>query len=137
MDLSKAYQALHTGEKEANMRLFLWRENPGADWKTYSYDRVNFGDLIAAVCLELGKKITADLGRSIDPQACNLLQEAMFVDDFLGGGSPEDVERMRGKAEMDPDGKVTYSDTLSRILSTTGFQTKAQVITKAMFFRGS
>ena len=82
------------------------------------------------MCLELGKKITADLGRSIDPQACNLLQEAMFVDDFLGGGSPEEVQRMRGRAEKDQDGKVTYTGTLSQILSTTGFQTKAQVMTK-------
>ena len=108
MDLSKAYQALHTGKKETDMRLFLWREDPDAEWKTYSYDRVNFGDLIAAVCLELGKKITADAGKSIDPQACSLLLEAMFVDDFLGGGSPEDVERMRGEAVQDCDDKITY-----------------------------
>ena len=73
MDLSKAYQALHTGKKEADLRLFLWRKGPEAEWKTYSYDRVNFGDLIAAVCLELGKKITADLGKPIDPDASKLL----------------------------------------------------------------
>ena len=27
-DLSKAYQALKTGEMESNLRMFLWRESP-------------------------------------------------------------------------------------------------------------
>ena len=62
MDLSKAYQSLRTGEKEADLRLFLWRESPQEEWKTYSYVCVNFGDHIAALCLELAKKITAERG---------------------------------------------------------------------------
>ena len=59
MDLSKAYQALRTGKKEADLRLFLWRNGPEEEWKIYSYVCVNFGDQIAALCLELAKKITA------------------------------------------------------------------------------
>ena len=66
----------------------------------------------------------------IDPDACAQLLEAMYVDDYLGGGSPEEVERMRGELEVTKDGMKVYSGTLFRILSTTGFQTKAQVVTK-------
>ena len=96
MDLSKAYQALRTGKKEADLRLFLWRSSPEEEWRTYSYICVNFGDQIAALCLELAKKITADKGRSLDELACQLLIEAMYVDDFLGGGSLDEVLRMKG-----------------------------------------
>ena len=32
MDLSKAYQALRTGKKEADLRLFLWRSSPEEEW---------------------------------------------------------------------------------------------------------
>ena len=41
MDLSKAYHALHTGKKKADLRLFLWQEVPEAEWKMYSHDREN------------------------------------------------------------------------------------------------
>ena len=126
MDLSKAYQALRTGKKEADLRLFLWRNGPEEEWRTYSYVCVNFGDQIAALCLELAKKITAEKGKHIDEQACKLLTEEMSVDDFLGGGALEEVMRMRGDAKKDPEGKFTYSGTLTKILSTTGFKTKAQ-----------
>ena len=129
MDLSKAYQSIHTGKKEADMRLFLWRENQELPWGVYCYDRVNFGDLIAALCLELAKRITAEKGREIDDAASSLILEAMFVDDFLGGGCPEDVERMRGSAVVDSNGETSYTGTMSKILSTTGFKTKAQVVT--------
>ena len=49
MDLSKAYQALRTGKKEADLRFFLWRSSPEEEWRTYSYVCVNFGDQIAAL----------------------------------------------------------------------------------------
>ena len=130
MDISKAYQSLHTGKKEADLRLFLWRKNPGNPWETYSYDRVNFGDLIAALCLELAKKWTAELGATIDEKASQLIIEAMYVDDFLGGGSSEEVDRMRGEKMVDDKGQVTYTGTMSEILSTTGFQAKAQVVSR-------
>ena len=130
MDLSKAYQALRTGKKEADLRLFLWRSSPKEEWKTYSYVCVNFGDQIAALCLELAKKITADKGRSLDELACQLLIEAMYVDNFLGGGSLDEVLRMKGTRLIKPGGEVSYSGTLARILSTTGFKTKALVIAR-------
>ena len=130
MDLSKAYHALRTGKKEADLRLFLWRSSPEEEWRTYSYVCVNFGDQIAALCLELAKKITADKGRSLDDLACQLLIEAMYVDDFLGGGCRKDVLRMRGEMLANSDGMPTYTGTLASILSKTGFKTKALVIPK-------
>ena len=81
------------------------------------------------MCLELAKRITAEKGRDIDEAASSLMLEAMFVDDFLGGGSLEDVQRMRGSAVIDSNGEASYTGTMSKILSTTGFKTKAQVVT--------
>ena len=46
------------------------------------------------MCLELGKKITADKGLEIDKTASDLIKAAMYVDDFLGGGTPEEVARL-------------------------------------------
>ena len=53
LDLSKAYQSIATGEKERHLHRLLWRESPEHSWKIYAYDRVQFGDDIAALCLEL------------------------------------------------------------------------------------
>ena len=80
--------------------------------------------------MELAKKWTAAMGAPIDEIASELILEAMYVDDFLGGGSAEEVDRMRGEKLVDAEGNVTYTGTMSKILSTTGFQAKAQVITK-------
>ena len=80
--------------------------------------------------MELAKKITAERGMEIDQEARKQIIEAMYVDDYLGGGSPEDVQRMRGETQVTKDGKQIYTGTLSQILSTTGFQTKAQVVSK-------
>ena len=50
---------------------------------------------IASVCLELAKKITADREQHVDPYTCQKLIESSYVDDWLGGGSPEQIEQMK------------------------------------------
>ena len=86
-DLSKAYQTLVTGPMERNLRRFVWRESPDQPWEIYSYDRVTFGDLIAALLLELAKDMVAQAGIGIDPLASRQLTQNTYVDDGCGVGS--------------------------------------------------
>merc|ERR1712239_17561 len=84
--------------------------------KTYAWDVMTFGDQHASLILELTKKWSAVLGREIDPQAAVLLELSTYVDDTLGGGSPEEVARFKGVQR--PDG--SYTGTLPVILSLVG-----------------
>ena len=95
-DLSKAYQSLVTGPMERNLRRFVWRPDSSKPWQIYAYDRVTFGDLIAALALELAKVMVAQSGASIDPLAAKQLTQSSFVDDCCGGGSRAEVKRMKG-----------------------------------------
>ena len=96
MDLSKAYQAIHTSEMDLHLRRFLFRRHPHQPWEVFGYARANFGDLAAGLMLEIGKRCVADLGEAIDPQAAQQLRDKSYVDDSILGGSQADVKRMRG-----------------------------------------
>ena len=119
-DLRKAYQSIHTGELENHLRRFVFRRSNHDPWEVYQFCRVNFGDQIAALILELSRKLLAEAGRSIDPLAASQLQRNGYVDDVAGGGSRKDVERMKG--EKNAEGK--WNGTIPRILSQGGFQAK-------------
>ena len=95
-DLTKAYNSLHTGPIERNLRRFVYRFNPEDEWEDYAFDCVAFGDNPAANCLEIGRNLTADAGAHIDPIAARKLKEDSYVDDNLSGGTAEDVARMKG-----------------------------------------
>ena len=125
-DLTKAYQQLVTGPVERHLRRFLYRKSPDEAWETYAYDRVTFGDVIAALCLELAKALVAKHGEQIDRLACALFLAATYCDDHCGGGSKAEVERMRG--EQMPGGGTT--GTMSRILMQGGFKANFMVRTK-------
>ena len=57
-DLSKAYYHLHTGPVEKYTRLVVWRDcDSSTEWKTYGFDCTAFGDIPAAVQLEVGKRL--------------------------------------------------------------------------------
>jgi hypothetical protein len=94
VDIRKAYQALHTTEKELHLRRFVWRRSPNDQWTTWAYDRVTFGDNISGVLLEVAKKTAARLGTHIDPDAAKQLIDNTYVDDAILGGSPELVRKM-------------------------------------------
>ena len=70
-DLSKAYQTLVTGPMERNLQRFVWQADPSSPWEIYAYDWVTFGDLIAALVLELAKEMVSQAGVSVDPLADN------------------------------------------------------------------
>ena len=60
---------MKTGLVEKHLRRLVWRLDPTEPWKEYGIDRVHFGDRPAATLLELGKKLTAEAGVEIDPEA--------------------------------------------------------------------
>ena len=97
-DLTKAYQSIRTGELERHVRRIVWRWGDlQADWEIYGYDVITFGDQAAGLVLELTKKLAADLGQEIDPEACIQIRNKTYVDDGAGGGRRDQVERFRGK----------------------------------------
>ena len=121
LDLQRAYQALRTGEMEKYTRLFLWRRSPRDRWITYGYDRVTFGDQVAATVLELTKARASVLGHSIHPPTATQLKNKVYVDDgCIAGKSREELEEMRG-TKLD-DG--TYDGHISKILATCGMHPK-------------
>ena len=86
---------------------------------------MGMGDIGASVFLELGKGKIADVGQEIDPQAAEQLEKCGYVDDVAGGGSEEDVKRMRGDLVVEQDGKLTFTGTVSQILDLASFRPKA------------
>ena len=124
-DLSKAYYHLHTGPVEKYTRLVLWRDcNSSTEWKTYGFDCTAFGDIPAAVQLEVGKRLCAEAGVNIDEEASDRIIRDTYVDDGATGGSPEQVERFRGKKGT--DGK--YDGTIPEILGLGGLEVKAMMV---------
>ena len=101
-DLSKAYQHLHTGPVEKYTRLVVWRDcDSSAVWRTYGFDCTAFGDIPAAVQLEVGKRLCAEAGVDIDEEASERIIRDTYVDDGATGGSTGQVERFRGKKDKD------------------------------------
>ena len=87
LDMSKAYQSIKTGQRERNVRRIVWRWGDLiSDWKVYAWDVMMFGDQLASLILEIAKKMGANLGRELDPEAAEVLVTSTYVDDTLGGG---------------------------------------------------
>ena len=121
-DLSKAYHSLLTGPREMHLRRFLFRFSPNEKWQIYVYRVVAFGDKPAALALELAKELAASRAQGIDAMAAHQMTRNSLVDDVGGGGSQEDVARMRGVKSEDG-----YSGTVPRVLECGGFRAKALV----------
>ena len=109
---------------ERHLRRFFYRSDPAEKMRTFAIDCNNYGDGCASLGLELGKEKTAELGKSLDPQAAEQLVKDSFVDDVAAGGSREDVLRMRGSRDSLGD----YSGTVPKILAAGGFKAKALVM---------
>ena len=105
-----------------HLRRFLYRFSPTDKWQIYAYRVVAFGDKPAALALELAKELAASRAQDIDVMAAAQMTRNSLVDDVGGGGSQEDVVRMRGK-KLDQG----YTGTLPRVLECGGFKAKALV----------
>ena len=68
------------------------------------------------------KFLSAQLGESIDPEACIQIRRKTYVDDGAGGGTREQVNRYRGELV---DGQ--YNGTIPTILGLLGLKLKAMV----------
>ena len=55
-DYLKCYNVIYTGEQDAHVRRFVWRDGDGK-WQIYCVDRMHFGDRCAAVGLDVAKKL--------------------------------------------------------------------------------
>ena len=88
----------------------------------FGYRVVAFGDRPAALALELAKELAAEKARELDPQAARQLTRNSLVDDVGGGGTEDQVSRMRGVL-----GEEGYSGTLPKMLGQCGFKAKALV----------
>merc|ERR1712101_41906 len=99
------------GLRETHLRRFVFRFSKEEAWEVYGYLVVAFGDRPAALALELGKEMAANNAKQLDPQAARQLMRNSLVDDIGGGGTEEEVDRMRGEKR---DG--AYTGTLPRVL---------------------
>ena len=122
-DLTKAYNALKTGPVEKNLRRFVWRFSPEDEWQDFAFDCVAFGDIPAANLLEIGRNLTADEGWEIDPIAARKIKDDSYVDDNVGGGTTEEVKRMKGSRLADG----TFTGTMRQILDKGGLKMKVIV----------
>ena len=122
-DLSKAYHSLATGERELHLRRFLYRFSKEESWQVYAYRVVAFGDMPAALALELAKELCAEQGEAVDKVASKQLLRNSLVDDVGGGGNMVDILRMRGTRGEDG----SYSGTVPKVLATASFRAKALV----------
>ena len=120
-DLDKAYNTMHTGVVERNLRRFVWRWEESEPWQDFAIDKVHFGDGPAACQLEVSKQKTAELGKSIDEEASKKMIDDSYVDDTFSGGNKESIDRMVGVVQEDGN----YNGTISQILALGGFKVKA------------
>ena len=109
--------------KERHLRRFVWRFSKDDEWEDYAFDVVHFGDRCAATQLEVAKDLTAEAGRDIDPVAADRIQEDLYVDDGLTGGTVEEIARFKGVKLADGN----FSGTMPRIFAKGNWKMKAMV----------
>ena len=123
-DLHKAYQSVFTTLRERFLRLVVWRFGiSDAEWETYGFDCMTFGDVSASVILELVKELAARKYAYIDESAALKVEEDSYVEDNLSGGSEEEVARMRGNCIKTEEG-FEFDGTVPQILAGVGLKTK-------------
>ena len=123
-DISKAYHSLHTGEIEKHVRRVVWRfGHKEAEWRTFAFQTVSFGDKPAATLLEIALKKNAEIHREMDPEASDRILRDRYVDDIASGGTPTQVARFVGQ-----EGENFQCDgTLPAMLAKSSFNLKVIV----------
>ena len=89
----------------------------------YEFDRLQYGDRPAACILMIVVGFLAEIGQSIDMEAAARIVKDSYVDDFLTGGSEEEVNRFVG--DKKPDG--TYDGSFTKIFAKANFEIKTFV----------
>ena len=107
------------------MRLMVWRNGDlEADWQSYGWKVVAFGDRPSSCILEISKDLAAKAGENLDPVAARAISEDTYVDDGATGGDEETAKRLIGEVTVHEDGSLSYSGTLSQIFQKGGFKLK-------------
>ena len=126
-DYLKAYNTVHTYKEELNVRRLVHRDNDDEEWQTYGIDRMHFGDKPAAAGLEVAKELVANKGEDICVSTVAQLKRG-YVDDGIGGGSSEMVEKLVGKETYDEESeKWEYSGTVAKIMKRGNFRIKFMI----------
>ena len=88
---------------------------------------MHFGDKCAATGLEVGKEMTADKGEDVCPETMKQLKRG-YVDDELGGGNREMVDRLIGEEKQDKAlGTWQYGGTVAQIMKRGNFHVKFMI----------
>ena len=125
-DLKRAYNSVYTTPREKHVRRMVWRRSSDEPWKIYCIDRMHFGDVPSSCGLEVAKEKTAEAGSYVCPESASMITLG-YVDDGLGGGRKELVEKMIGNEVFHPDGEITYDGTVQKIMAHGGFTVKIMV----------
>ena len=72
----KMFHSVRTGELKMFNQLMVWRNGKGeAQWTTYNWLVVTFGDRPASCILKICKDLAADARQHIDPEAAKSIEE--------------------------------------------------------------
>ena len=114
--MSKMFHTVRTGEAEKYMRLMVWQDGKKeAEWQSYGWNMVAFGDCPLSCILEISKDLTAHDGKDIDKVVARCISQDTYVNDGATGGDEEIANRLIGEVWINEDSLLTYTGTLSQI----------------------
>ena len=96
-DIKKMYNSVFHEELEQHVHRFLWRDLDDRRPDVWCITRVNMGDKPAGAISIEAKDRTADLFRSTNPKAADLIKDSAYVDDLIDSVSSYDEARVLAK----------------------------------------
>ena len=96
-DIKKMYNSVFLEELEQHVHRFLWRDLEDRRPDVWCITRVNMGDKPAGAISIEAKDRTADLFRSTNPKAADLIKDSAYVDDLIDSVSSYDEARVLAK----------------------------------------
>ena len=82
-DIRKMYNSVFLDELEQHTHRFLWRDLENRPPDTWCITRLNMGDKPAGTIAIEAKDRTAEMFRSVNPRASDLLIQSSYVDDII------------------------------------------------------
>ena len=105
----------------------VWRfGDTSKKFKVYGFRVMTFGDKPAACGLEIAKELVVEAGEDVCAETAKIMRQGSYVDDSMGGGDLETVDKLVGQVE-NVNGHLSYSGTVSQILSIGGMKPKVMV----------
>ena len=82
-DLIKAYHMVRSTDEERHVGRVMLIHNKTEPWKTFTFKRVAFGDIIAMLTLKVDKDLEAQKCATIDEQAASQLADSTYVESYM------------------------------------------------------